>query len=173
MAGMAGIAGAAGIAAVLSQPEPQLNTGGNTLDVVGANTGKTYRSKHIGSFKKGGRYGNASYGIIGEEGAELVIPNWLYTHPKMLDNMRFLEYSISTGKAFAAGGSTLPNSVSTPNYQTTTSDPIMIMTLQKNNQLLSELLVRMQQPAMAVMTYDQQLESTVRMQQIINASGNG
>lgn len=60
-----------------------------------------------GSFAGGGPVGSATIGLIGEAGAELVIPNWLYADPKQANLMGFLEAQIaSRGNAFATGGST-------------------------------------------------------------------
>jgi hypothetical protein len=60
-----------------------------------------------GSFASGGPVGSATIGLIGEAGAELVIPNWLYSDPKQANLMGFLEAQIaSKGNAFATGGST-------------------------------------------------------------------
>lgn len=60
-----------------------------------------------GSFAGGGPVGSATIGLIGEAGAELVIPNWMYADPKQANLMGFLEAQIaSKGNAFATGGST-------------------------------------------------------------------
>jgi phage-related minor tail protein len=60
-----------------------------------------------GSFAGGGPVKKATLGLIGEAGAELVIPNWLYSDPKQANLMGFLEATIaSKGNAFATGGST-------------------------------------------------------------------
>ena len=60
-----------------------------------------------GSFAAGGPVGQATLGLIGEAGAELVIPNWMYADPKQANLMGFLEAQIaSRGNAFASGGST-------------------------------------------------------------------
>jgi uncharacterized membrane protein YeaQ/YmgE (transglycosylase-associated protein family) len=60
-----------------------------------------------GSFAGGGPIESATIGLIGEAGAELVIPNWLYSDPKQANLMGFLEATIaSKGNAFATGGST-------------------------------------------------------------------
>lgn len=49
----------------------------------------------------------ATIGLIGEAGAELVIPNWPYSDPKQANLMSFLEATIaSRGNALAIGGST-------------------------------------------------------------------
>lgn len=49
----------------------------------------------------------ATIGLIGEAGAELVIPNWLYADPKQANLMGFVEaQTASKGTAFATGGST-------------------------------------------------------------------
>ena len=64
-----------------------------------------------GSFAGGGAVQQATIGLIGEAGAELVIPNWLYADPKQANLMGFLEAQIaSKGNAFATGGSTTGSS---------------------------------------------------------------
>jgi hypothetical protein len=160
---------------LVATPIPQYELGGPT-SVIGSNTGKTYQAKNIGTFKGGGKYTSASYGIIGEEGAELVVPNWLYTHPKMFDTMNFLEYSISKGKAFASGGNTI--GAKGVEYVSNSTDPLLAQLMHQNNQLLVQnnqlqaaILQRMQNPIPAVITYDQLTESNERMNEIQQMSG--
>ena len=58
-----------------------------------------------GSFAGGGVVPGPQLGLIGEAGAELVIPNWLFTDPKQANLMGYLEAQIaSRGNAFADGG---------------------------------------------------------------------
>jgi phage-related minor tail protein len=65
-----------------------------------------------GSFAPGGPVTGPTLGLIGEAGAELVIPNWMYADPKQANLMGFLEAQIaSRGNAFADGGSTTKASV--------------------------------------------------------------
>ncbi|MDO7849244.1 phage tail tape measure protein [Hymenobacter sp. M29] len=62
----------------------------------------------VGSFAGGGVVPGAQIGLIGEAGAELVIPNWLFTDPKQANVMGYLEAQIaSRGNAFADGGRTV------------------------------------------------------------------
>jgi TP901 family phage tail tape measure protein len=89
---------------VSAQPIPQYFKGG----VTGAQDGKLYNAQNIGSFSGGGIYNQPSVGLIGERGAELVIPNWLYKSPKMVNTMGALESMIYNAKPFADGGSTAP-----------------------------------------------------------------
>jgi hypothetical protein len=59
----------------------------------------------------GGPVTGPTIGLIGEAGAELVIPNWLYADPKQANLMGFLEAQVaSRGGAFAGGGSTTGSS---------------------------------------------------------------
>lgn len=69
-----------------------------------------------GSFASGGPVKKPTLGLIGEAGAELVIPNWMYADPKQADLMGFLEAQIaSRGNTFASGGSTVKDfAVATP-----------------------------------------------------------
>ncbi len=61
-----------------------------------------------GSFAGGGVVPGAQIGLIGEAGAELVIPNWLFTDPKQANLMGYLEAQIANrGNAFADGGRTV------------------------------------------------------------------
>jgi hypothetical protein len=61
-----------------------------------------------GSFAGGGVVPGPQLGLIGEAGAELVIPNWLFTDPKQANLMGYLEAQIaSRGNAFVDGGRTV------------------------------------------------------------------
>ncbi len=97
--------GIAQAAFVKAQPLPQFFAGG----VTGAEDGKQYMAKNIGSFSGGGVYDGPSVGLIGERGSELVIPNWLYKSPNMVNTMGALESMIQNAKPFAEGGSTIPS----------------------------------------------------------------
>lgn len=101
--------GLAQTALVAAKEVPQFAYGGNTM-VKGSTDGKLYNAENIGSFSSGGAVNNASVGLIGEKGAELVIPNWLYTMPSMVDTMSALEGMIYA-RNFAGGGNTVNNSV--------------------------------------------------------------
>ena len=85
--------------------------GGNTADpaelVSLASAAGLLSGASGGSFAPGGPVTGPTLGLIGEAGAELVIPNWLYSDPKQANLMGFLEAQIaSRGNAFATGGST-------------------------------------------------------------------
>lgn len=103
--------GLAQTAVVAAKEVPQFAYGGNTM-VKGSSDGKVYSAENIGSFSSGGAVNNSSVGLIGEKGAELVIPNWLYTMPSMVDTMSALEGMIYA-RNFAGGGNTVNNSVNT------------------------------------------------------------
>jgi hypothetical protein len=70
-------------------------------------------TRWVGSYADGGHIGNASFGVIGEKGAEWVGPNWMMSSPKYANIFRYLETERVKGRAFAVGGSTaasLPSS---------------------------------------------------------------
>lgn len=96
--------GAAQAAMIMSQPTPQYAKGGRT-PVTGEQDGKTYNSRNVGSFAGGGVYSEPSYGLVGEQGSELVIPNWMYKAPALANTMGALESMIYT-RQFNSGGST-------------------------------------------------------------------
>jgi TP901 family phage tail tape measure protein len=159
----AGITGAVQLATIMTTPLPELATGGRTEKVMGQ-SGKTYNATKIGTFAGGGIYRNASYGIIGENGTELVIPNWLYSNPQMVDTMKFLEYAIANGtvpmQQFANGGPT-SKSQNQSNVSSSESQMLSIQTQQlillisKNNELLLDLRNTLSSGIYAKIVYDQ------------------
>lgn len=94
-----GIAVAAQMAAIAARPLPELAAGGST-DVEGK-SGKRHRVNYTGSIAGGGVYDTPSLGILGEAGAEYVIPNWIYTMPKMANVMGAIEAMRQRGSATA------------------------------------------------------------------------
>lgn len=140
LATLVGISTAVQLAAIMSQPLPnvkvaqQYYTGGKT-QVQGAQDGQMYNATHVGTFSGGGYYSSASYGLIGEKGTELVLPNWMVTNPAMLDTMNALEYMIARG--YASGGATGPM----PQFGNSNStDPMLLSLLQQNLQMMQSLL---------------------------------
>lgn len=93
-----------------SKDVPQFAGGGNTL-VRGSSDGNLYSADNVGSIAGGGVYNKPSLGLVGEKGAELVIPNWLYSSPRMANTMSALESMIYNARPFAAGGNTVVNNV--------------------------------------------------------------
>ncbi|PSR53931.1 phage tail tape measure protein [Adhaeribacter arboris] len=68
----------------------------------------------IGTFAEGGMVNDARLGLIGEKGAELVIPNWMIKSPKYANTVAYLEAERQKGiTAFATGGPTREESLST------------------------------------------------------------
>jgi hypothetical protein len=64
----------------------------------------------IGSFAAGGNVNNARLGLIGEAGAEWVMPNWMIRSPKYAATYQWLESERRRGvAAFASGGNTSPD----------------------------------------------------------------
>jgi TP901 family phage tail tape measure protein len=161
---MVGALGALQLGSILAQAPPQFYAGGIT--VTGGADGRRYRANHVGSFADGGYYGSASYGLIGERGPELVIPNWLYTAPPMADVMRGLEAAIYS-RQFAFGGSTAQNmqmSIPIENAGVRWM-PALISTLDKLNEKLDE-------PLEAVTFYDKQkYDEYVKLENKARAAG--
>jgi TP901 family phage tail tape measure protein len=150
------------LAIISSTPIPEAARGGNTLDVVGAQSGKTYPATYVGSIAKGGRYSRASLGIVGEEGAELVIPNWMYTHPKMVDTMGALESMIGSRQIqYAAGGPTTSTTGPVPSFGGV-GEKQLVMMLAQNNALMQAVITRMNQPLDARITYDMMTTALAR-----------
>ncbi len=101
------IAGAAGAAGKVLAFAKGGNTGkgGEALD--GRQLAALLSGASGGSFAAGGEVKGPTLGLIGEAGAELVVPNWLFTDPKQANLMGYLEAQIaSRGNAFADGGRT-------------------------------------------------------------------
>ncbi|QHL87398.1 hypothetical protein GU926_08105 [Nibribacter ruber] len=70
-------------------------------------TASGYSGGSIGSFADGGFVGSAKLGLIGERGAELVIPNWMISSPKYANTVGWLESErVKGARAFAEGGMT-------------------------------------------------------------------
>lgn len=179
---MAGITGLAQLAAIASTPVPQYFGGGKTK-VTGAIDGQSYNATRVGTFSGGGSYGAPSVGLIGEKGTELVIPNWLYTDPKMQNNMKMLEYMIYNKT------STMPNSNNTSggggftNYSSTNNnDQIMqaLAQMQQNIMASDERQMMMFKTMIDVLTsgkiqaaivYEQMEESLVKMDKIRRDAG--
>ncbi|QNF34372.1 phage tail tape measure protein [Adhaeribacter swui] len=69
----------------------------------------------IGAFAEGGMVNEARLGLIGEKGAELVIPNWMIKSPKYANTVAYLEAERQKGvTAFATGGPTSETSLPAP-----------------------------------------------------------
>lgn len=63
-------------------------------------------TRNVGSFAKGGPVGSASFGVIGEAGAEWVGPNWMLRSPKYANIFGYLEAERRKATPFAMGGAT-------------------------------------------------------------------
>lgn len=143
--------GLAQTALVAAKEVPQFAYGGSTL-VKGANDGNLYRAENVGSFSGGGPVNSASVGLIGEKGAELVIPNWLYTMPSMVDTMSALEGMIYA-RNFAGGGNTSSNPVNT-------TMPAEVMALiAANTKVMSSLNNQLKNGVTAKMYWGQQTQT--------------
>lgn len=73
---------------------------------VGGSTGTA-----LPSISQGGRIGKPTLGLFGEEGAEWVAPNRMYTHPVLAPVFHWLEDIRVSGniRQYAMGGSTIPS----------------------------------------------------------------
>jgi hypothetical protein len=141
-----------------SMPIPEYALGGPTVRAVGQQTGKTYNTTYVGSVARGGVAGSPQLGIIGEQGPELIIPNWLYTHPRMVDTMSALQGMISA-RQFADGGVTAP--VTMP--QSSNTDDRLSVLISQNMNLMQIIAERMNMPMVANITYDQLEDVLERM----------
>lgn len=146
----AAIMGGLQIDEIKNTPIPNFFGGGVT--VTGAMDGKRYNANTTGSFARGGAVNSATVGLIGEQGPELVIPNWLYAAPQTANVMRALEAAIYT-KQFAVGGSTTNSTL--PNASSSNNDALAIVVAQ-NNRVMSMLLDRLDQPIEAKTLYNKQ-----------------
>lgn len=87
--------------------------GGNMIDMRMDASG-TWRmpdgvgTRNVGSFARGGHVGSASFGVIGERGAEWVGPNWMMRSPKYANIFGYLEAERRKATPFAVGGATAP-----------------------------------------------------------------
>lgn len=85
--------------------------GGNTLPMVQVGGTWQMASGHsggsVGAFAAGGDVKSARLGLIGEAGAEWVMPNWMLRSPKYAATYQWLESERQKGiSAFATGGPT-------------------------------------------------------------------
>lgn len=141
--------GLAQAAMVNAREVPQFMYGGKT-PVRGADDGKYYNATNVGSISSGGVYSRPSLGLLGEKGAELVIPNYLYTAPRMANTMAALENMIST-RQFANGG----NTSSTPVPQFNTSDNTeAVAALNANTIVMGQMIALLNDGIVAKTYYD-------------------
>lgn len=79
---------------VASQSVPQMKKGG----VTGAEDGKTYYPENVVDISRGGVQSRTSLALIAEDNKpELVVPNWLYSDPRMASTMGALQNMIQSG----------------------------------------------------------------------------
>lgn len=137
---------------VANTPMPQFAMGGLT-GVVGASDGRKYQAQNIGSFKNGGSINKPSFGLIGEQGSELVVPNWLYQAPRMANTMQALEGMINNTRPFASGGNT-----SEPIGFSPKDDKEMKQLLKMNAAMLNILNLSLKNGIVAETIYDRVAE---------------
>lgn len=89
-------------------------TGGGNMINMSMDANGTWRmpdgvgTRNVGSFARGGHVGSASFGVIGERGAEWVGPNWMMRSPKYANIFGYLEAERRKATPFAVGGATAP-----------------------------------------------------------------
>lgn len=101
LAGITAALGAVQVGMIASETNPYYK-GGRTK--VTDTEGRTHNAQNVGTFSNGGRYSSPSFGVIGERGEELVIPNNILNAPQYADMIGQLEYAIARG--YAVGGRT-------------------------------------------------------------------
>ncbi len=84
---------------------------GSTINMVQSAGGTWYMpngqgTRNVGSFASGGPVRSASFGVIGEAGAEWVGPNWMIRSPKYANLFSYLEAERRRATPFVSGGST-------------------------------------------------------------------
>jgi TP901 family phage tail tape measure protein len=150
-------AGIAQAKSVLSQADSQKPIapqfyGGGLTDVYGADDGRKYAARQIGSIAGGGAVNGVSLGLLGERGAEFVIPNNVYTNPANANLMTALSSTVKNaasggGTAVAGGGSG--------------ADAVDLKT---NNALLQQLIGVLSKPIQATTYLDmQELEDSLEL----------
>ena len=125
MAGIVGITNAILIGNLIAQPMPEFASGGRTVKGM---SGRSYYASNAGSLANGGRFDAPSYGIVGERGPELVIPNNIYQHPKMANTMAMLETMIGV-REYASGGRTAQSSGTSPELMGLIASNTMVMNM--------------------------------------------
>lgn len=79
---------------IASEPNPYFR---GSTDTIQDSTGRTHRAQNIGPIAQGGLVSTPSLGILGDQGTEMIVPNWLYTHPDYSDTMSHLANAIDRG----------------------------------------------------------------------------
>lgn len=79
-------------------------------------------TQNVGTFAKGGHIGSASFGVIGEAGAEWVGPNWMLRSPKYANIFGYLEAERRRATPFATGGMTGNTPLQIPQNSSATAD---------------------------------------------------
>jgi len=153
LAGIVGATNAILVAKLVAQQMPEFAYGGST---VTGQSGRQYQAQNIGSYAAGGVYSQPSYGIIGEAGPELVIPNYLYTAPGMANTMRMLESAIGM-REFARGGST-GGSGNAGNAE-------LLRMIAMNTTVMQQVITQLQQPIRGV-AYVDPVQSSIYDKQI-------
>ena len=94
----------------------------------------------IGTFAAGGHVGSARLGLIGEAGAEWVMPNWMLTSPKYAATAAWLEAERQGGgRKFAVGGSTGAPVPADFEFQANRSDELLEQLLERFDNYQAEI----------------------------------
>lgn len=137
MAGLTAAASGVQLAMIQGQPMPEFAWGGVT-----GKSGRRYNANNAGSFSAGGAYNSTSFGIIGEKGPELVVPNWLYSHPQMVDTMGAIEASINSRRLIGGYNSTTTGAGGT-------DTGAIAAAMDKNTAVMMALMKKLDEPILA------------------------
>jgi hypothetical protein len=137
--------GLAQAVAIEAQPTPEFATGGRTM--VQGESGQRYNADIYGSNWSGGRVNSTGY-IAGERGSELVVPNWLVTHPRFLNIAGIIDTAIAT-RQFGSGGFT-----GNVGGNQGSTDPAIHAMLQANAAAIDKLTTRLDEPFYGLAYFD-------------------
>jgi hypothetical protein len=134
-------------------------TGGGSMIDMSMDASGTWRmpdgvgTRNVGSFASGGHVGSASFGVIGERGAEWVGPNWMMRSPKYANIFGYLEAERRKATPFAVGGSTAPTPA-VPSSGGTGADVQNLMAMMEQ---FGDLSMKLDQMVMAIQEWPTRL----------------
>ena len=134
-------------------------TGGGSMMDMSMDASGSWRmpdgvgTRNVGSFASGGHVGSASFGVIGERGAEWVGPNWMMRSPKYANIFGYLEAERRKATPFAVGGSTAPTPA-VPSSGGTGADVQNLMAMMEQ---FGDLSMKLDQMVMAIQEWPTRL----------------
>ena len=134
-------------------------TGGGSMMDMSMDASGTWRmpdgvgTRNVGSFASGGHVGSASFGVIGERGAEWVGPNWMMRSPKYANIFGYLEAERRKATPFAVGGSTAP----TPTIPSSGGTGADVQNLMAMMEQFGDLSMKLDQMVMAIQEWPTRL----------------